>query len=58
VLGNPLSLEEESFSEVFSGKKEHPVYTRPAEFRELTVPEVLTSGNHAEIHKWKHHNLS
>ncbi|MCH8518850.1 tRNA (guanosine(37)-N1)-methyltransferase TrmD [Candidatus Gracilibacteria bacterium] len=58
VLGNPLSLEEESFSEVFGGKKEHPVYTRPAEFHGLKVPEVLTSGNHEAIEKWKHTNLS
>lgn len=58
VIGNSLSLEEESFSETFSGKKEHPVYTRPAEFRWLKVPEVLTSGNHENIKKWKHSNLS
>lgn len=58
VLGNPLSLEEESFSSVFSGKKEHPVYTRPEEFHGLKVPEVLTSGNHAAIETWKHSNLS
>ncbi len=57
VLWNPLSLKEESFSEVFLGKKEHPVYTRPADFRGLKIPEVLSSGNHAEIEKWKYSNL-
>jgi tRNA (guanine37-N1)-methyltransferase len=32
---------------------EYPQYTRPAEFREMKVPEVLISGNHAEIAKWR-----
>jgi tRNA (guanine37-N1)-methyltransferase len=57
VLGNPLSHEEESFSEKLGRQKEYPVYTRPADFRGQLVPEVLTSGNHAHIEKWKHHNL-
>lgn len=50
VLGNNQSLEEESFS---SGLLEYPQYTRPAEFKGLKVPEVLLSGNHAEIAKFR-----
>lgn len=50
VLGNGHSLEEESFS---SGLLEYPQYTRPAEFMGLKVPEVLLSGNHAEIAKFR-----
>ena len=50
VLGNPASLETESFEgELLEG----PQYTRPAEFRGLTVPEVLRSGNHAAIATWR-----
>ncbi len=44
------SLEEESFS---SGKLEYPQYTRPAQFMGLKVPDVLLSGNHEEIAKWR-----
>jgi tRNA (guanine37-N1)-methyltransferase len=44
------SLSEESFSE---GLLEYPQYTRPQEFMGLKVPEVLTSGNHAEVDKWR-----
>ena len=57
VLGNPLSLEEESFSEKLGRQKEYPVYTRPEKFKDLEVPKVLLSGNHAEIEKWKQKNL-
>ncbi|MDA7494764.1 tRNA (guanosine(37)-N1)-methyltransferase TrmD [Candidatus Gracilibacteria bacterium] len=57
VLGNPESLEEESFSKKLDRKKEYPVYTRPKEFRGMIVPDVLTSGNHSEIEKWKYNNL-
>ncbi len=45
------SLAEESFAD---GLLEYPHYTRPPEFRGLTVPEVLTSGNHARITRWRH----
>ncbi len=45
------SLQEESFSD---GLLEYPHYTRPAVFRGLQVPEVLLSGNHAEIEKWRY----
>ena len=44
------SLEKESFSE---GLLEYPQYTRPQEFMGLTVPEVLVSGNHAEVDRWR-----
>ncbi|MCP4522776.1 MAG: tRNA (guanosine(37)-N1)-methyltransferase TrmD [Candidatus Gracilibacteria bacterium] len=58
VLGNPESLIEESFSEKLERKKEYPVYTRPKIFRGKEVPEILTSGNHAKIEKWKYNNLT
>ena len=47
---SPESLVQESFSE---NMLEYPQYTRPVEYRGLTVPEVLRSGNHAEIDKWR-----
>lgn len=50
VLGDDESAAEESFSH---GLLEYPHYTRPAEFRGMSVPEVLLSGNHAEIAKWR-----
>lgn len=51
VLGNEESLREESHGD--EGLLEYPQYTRPAEFRGLSVPEVLAGGNHAEIAKWR-----
>jgi tRNA (guanine37-N1)-methyltransferase len=50
VLGDDASSHDESFS---IGMLEYPQYTRPAEFRGMKVPEVLVSGNHAEIAKWR-----
>jgi tRNA (guanine37-N1)-methyltransferase len=50
VLGDDESSKEESFS---AGGLEYPQYTRPAEFRGMKVPEVLLSGHHAEIAKWR-----
>ncbi len=50
VLGDDESAHEESFSH---GLLEYPQYTRPAEFRDMKVPDVLLSGNHAEIAKWR-----
>ena len=50
VLGNAASTEEESFSE---GLLEHPQYTRPAEWRGLTIPDVLTSGDHGRVAQWR-----
>lgn len=50
VLGDDASALEESFSH---GLLEYPQYTRPAEFRGMKVPDVLLSGDHAEIAKWR-----
>lgn len=50
VLGSEQSTDEESFSQ---GLLEYPHYTRPYEFMGLTVPEVLVSGNHAAVDKWR-----
>lgn len=50
VLGNGESAPGDSFS---SGLLEYPQYTRPADFRGMKVPEVLTSGNHARIAEWR-----
>lgn len=50
VLGSELSVEEESFS---SNLLEYPQYTRPQVFCGLAVPDVLLSGNHGEIKKWR-----
>lgn len=51
VLGHELSAEHESFSE--PGLLEGPHYTKPAEFRGWAVPDVLLSGHHAEIERWR-----
>lgn len=53
VLGNEESLHEESFSEGLSGAGEYPQYTRPREFLGAQVPDVLLSGNHAAIGRWR-----
>jgi tRNA (guanine37-N1)-methyltransferase len=53
VLGNEASTHEESHSPENEGLLEYPQYTRPQEFRGAVVPEVLQSGNHAEIAKWR-----
>lgn len=50
VLGNAASAEEESFSE---GLLEHPQYTRPAVWAGLPIPEVLTSGDHGKVERWR-----
>jgi tRNA (guanine37-N1)-methyltransferase len=50
VMGNAASGEQESFAD---GLLEYPQYTRPAEFRGFTVPEVLRSGDHARIAQWR-----
>lgn len=50
VLGNNNSAVQDSHS---TGLLEHPHYTRPANFRGLTVPEVLMSGNHKKIEQWR-----
>lgn len=50
VLGDAQSAEEESFSR---GLLEYPQYTRPADFRGWTVPDILLGGNHGAIEKWR-----
>ena len=50
VLGQAESLSEESFED---GLLEHPQYTRPRTFEGLDIPEVLLSGHHAEVRKWR-----
>lgn len=54
TLGGEDATENESFGNKY--KLEHPQYTRPEDFRGQKVPEVLLSGNHAEIEKWKADN--
>ena len=56
VLGGETSADIESFND--GETLEHPHYTRPEEFRGIKVPEVLLSGNHAEIAKWRQENSS
>jgi tRNA (guanine37-N1)-methyltransferase len=50
VVGDEQSVEGDSFSR---GLLDHPHYTRPAEFAGRRVPEVLLSGHHAEIRRWR-----
>jgi tRNA (guanine37-N1)-methyltransferase len=50
VVGREESLERESFED---GALDHPHYTRPSEFRGMAVPDVLLSGNHAEVERWR-----
>ena len=50
ALGSDTSAENDSFSDVLL---DYPHYTRPAEFRDMKVPDVLLNGNHAEIEKWR-----
>ncbi|HLA81510.1 MAG TPA: tRNA (guanosine(37)-N1)-methyltransferase TrmD [Thermoleophilia bacterium] len=52
-LGNAGSVIEESFSEELEGMVEYPHYTRPREYGGETVPDVLTSGDHAAIARWR-----
>lgn len=50
ALGHAEGAEDETFAD---GLLEHPQYTRPKEFRGMTVPEILLSGNHAKIEAWR-----
>ena len=50
VLANDEAMEKESH---YNGLLEYPHYTRPPEFHGMMVPDVLLSGNHAEIEKWR-----
>jgi tRNA (guanine37-N1)-methyltransferase len=51
VLGDPESVTEESHSE--AGRLEYPQYTRPRDFRGMAVPDILLSGNHPAIARWR-----
>jgi len=53
ALGDESSAQDETFSESAGGGLEYPQYTRPEEFRGMKVPEVLLSGHHGEIEKWR-----
>ena len=50
VVGSMENVTQDSIS---SGLLQHPLYTRPAQFRDLGIPEILRSGHHAEIEKWR-----
>jgi tRNA (guanine37-N1)-methyltransferase len=50
VVGSPESVTEDSIT---TGLLQHPLYTRPADYRGMAVPEVLLSGHHAEIDRWR-----
>ena len=50
VVGSAENVQEDSIT---SGLLQHPLYTRPAEFRGMAAPEILRSGNHAEIERWR-----
>jgi tRNA (guanine37-N1)-methyltransferase len=53
VLGNDRSATDDSFGDGPEGLLEAPAYTKPASWRGLDVPEVLLSGNHAAIARWR-----
>jgi tRNA (guanine37-N1)-methyltransferase len=53
ALGDDRSAVEESFSAALEGNPEYPQYTRPAEHRGWRVPEILLSGHHAQIERWR-----
>ncbi len=53
ALGHEESAVEESFSRALDGAPEYPHYTRPADYRGWQVPEILLSGHHANIRKWR-----
>jgi tRNA (guanine37-N1)-methyltransferase len=53
ALGHSSSVVEESFSKALEGGPEYPQYTRPAEYRGWRVPEILLSGHHERIRRWR-----
>ena len=57
ALGSGESAIYESFSAELGGRREYPQYAKPADFRGWKIPEVLLSGNHAVIEKWRKDNL-
>jgi len=58
VLGDNDSAHMDSFSPGLDRKKEHPHYTKPAEFRGMKVPDVLMNGDHGKIKQWREDHLS
>ena len=52
VVGSMENVTQDSIS---SGLLQHPLYTRPAQFRDMEAPQILLSGHHAEIEKWRRH---
>ena len=50
IVQDKTSVEQDSF---YNGMLDYPQYTRPAQFKNMNVPEVLLSGNHSEIEKWR-----
>jgi tRNA (guanine37-N1)-methyltransferase len=54
TLGDEQSALEESFSPALEGAPEYPHYTRPAAYRGWEVPEILLSGHHEEVRRWRH----
>jgi tRNA (guanine37-N1)-methyltransferase len=58
TLGDAASPVEESFSEALEGGVEYPHYTRPAKYRGWDVPDVLLSGHHQEVQRWRSANIS
>ncbi|MCB0882078.1 MAG: tRNA (guanosine(37)-N1)-methyltransferase TrmD [Thermoleophilia bacterium] len=57
ALGNAASLDAESFGTELGGRTEHPHYTRPADFRGHGVPDVLLSGDHGAVARWREAHL-
>jgi len=57
AIGKEESHLEETFSKKLGRKKEYPHYTKPAEFKGMKVPDVLLSGNHAQIERWRKNHL-
>lgn len=53
VIGHAEATRTDSFAEGRDGRLEHPHFTRPADFRGWTIPEVLTSGHHGEVERWR-----
>jgi tRNA (guanine37-N1)-methyltransferase len=53
ALGDESSAQDETFSKSAAGGLEYPQYTRPEVFRDMKVPEILLSGNHGQIEKWR-----
>jgi tRNA (guanine37-N1)-methyltransferase len=53
ALGHEHSAAEESYSQVLEGMPEYPHFTRPASYRGWEVPEILLSGDHEKVRRWR-----